>query len=321
MTTFGDQVFEFGGAPVGGAGRFTSPWATHYFVDSDNGSASNGGKRPDDAMKTIQQAVNLATGGDVIYIRPRLYQWGQGFRRYEEDVSITAGSTTGSGNVAVQANKSLIGVTQRGIPNDLQGVRLKYGSSKLALTISAPATHIENISIFAEAATTYAVLIDHDGATRSKGGDGVSLYNVGVKSDKPLYANGGDGLQIVNCEIKAKYDGTMGGIQLVGSANVNSHTQIIGCSFKGGSTAAMSTAAIAITAPAYDIQIRDCYFSRDPVSGGYITISASTNMSGIVANNYFASTDATAKLTDLDTHAKNVWGAGNYDENGVIDSS
>lgn len=319
MTTFGDMVYELGGAPVSGA-RFSSPWATHYFVDYDNGSSGNPGTAPDRAMQTIQQAVNLATGGDVIYIRPRAYQWGQGFRRYEEDVSITAGSTTGSGNVATEANKSLIGITQRRVPNDLQGVRLKFATA-VPLTISAPGTHIEGISIFAEAATTYAVLIDHDGATRSKGGDGVSFYRVGVKSDVPLYANGGDGLQIVNCEFKAKYDGTMGGIELVGSANVNSQTQIIGCSFKGGSTAAMSRRAIAITAPAYDIQIRDCYFSRDPVSGGYITISASTNMSGLVANNFFASTDATAKLTDLDTHAKNVWGAGNCDENGVIDSS
>lgn len=319
MTTYSDGVYQYGGVPVGSA-RFSSPWNTHYFVDFDNGNNGNTGLKPDRAKKTIQSAVSAASGGDVIYIRPRAYQWGQGFRRYTEDVTVTAGASIGSGNVCDNANKSIIGVTQRGVVNDLQGVRLKYASA-LPLTISAPGTHVEGISIFAEGATTYAILIDHDGGTRSKGGDGVSLYNVGVKSDKPVYANGGDGLQIVKCEIKAKYDGTMGGIQLVGSANANSQTQIINCSFKGGSTAAMSQRAIAITAPAYDIQIRDCYFSRDPQSGDYITISASTNMSGIVANCYFASTDATATLTSLATHANNVWGVGCYDENGAVDLS
>lgn len=313
-----ETPFIIGG---GGGPRFSSPWANTYFVDYDNGSDDYKGKQPGEAFKTIQKAVDVARAQDVVYIRPRAYQWGQGFRRYEEDIAIAATGTSGSGNVPTNANVSYIGITQRGIPNDLQGVRLKYSTDKLPLTISTPGTHIENISIFAEGATNYAILVDHDGGTRSKGADGVSLYNVGVKSDKPVHYAGGDGFQMVNCEIKAKYDGTMGGIVLSGSAHGVSQPQIIGCSFKGGTTNAMSVRAIAMLAPIYDVQIRDCYFSRDPQSGDYITISASTNMSGIVANCFFASTDATAVLTSLDTHANNVWGSGNCDENGVIDSS
>lgn len=64
MSTFPDGVYQFGGEPVGGA-RFSSPWATAWFVDGTDGSDANTGKKPDTAKATIDAAVQLAGKSDI----------------------------------------------------------------------------------------------------------------------------------------------------------------------------------------------------------------------------------------------------------------
>jgi len=289
MTTFGDMVYEFGGAPISGR-RFSNPWATHYFVDYDNGSASNGGKRPDDAMQTITQAVALATGGDVIYVAPRAYQLGQGFRRYQEDVSVTLGGSGGSGVVATNANISIIGITPCHYPQDFLGVRWKHSTGP-HLTVDAPALHLENIGFFGEGASNYIINLRNNGATRTQEGTtGFSAYNCAFKGDVPLYGNGANELQIVKCRFQAKYDGTMGGINLVGSSNQVVRPIIANCDFIGGNANNMSQAGIRGAAPWYSAVIRDIYFSEETDTGEYITITGSSN-TGVVANIYCASAD------------------------------
>ncbi|KKK84534.1 hypothetical protein LCGC14_2782400, partial [marine sediment metagenome] len=217
ITNFPNGVSSFGSV-VGGGERFSSPWATHYFVDGDNGNDTSPGTSPDTAVATIAKAVSLSTGGDVIYIRPKTYTLGTGFARYTEDVIITQGGTAGSGNTATNANKSLIGVTQRVRPSDFLGVRWKFATDT-NLNIEAPGTHIENIGFFTEGATD-GIFIETDGATRSKGGtDGSSIYNCAIKGEGKIRSNGSNELQIVNCRFQTKFDGTVGGINLVGSAN------------------------------------------------------------------------------------------------------
>ncbi len=71
MTTFGDGVFQYGGAAVGGALSMgiMGGGAKTFFVDPANGSDSNGGLKQDDACDTVGQAYSLTTDkqGDVIY--------------------------------------------------------------------------------------------------------------------------------------------------------------------------------------------------------------------------------------------------------------
>jgi len=69
MSTFGDQVFQYGGQPIGGA-LGASPFGNAYFVDYRNGSTSYDGKTPKTAKKTFAQAYALVTSNnnDVIYI-------------------------------------------------------------------------------------------------------------------------------------------------------------------------------------------------------------------------------------------------------------
>lgn len=319
LTHFPHGISSFG-SPVMGGGRFSNPWSTHYFVDYDNGSDSNVGTAPDRAFQTIQAAVTASTGGDVIYVRPRAYQLGQGFRRYVEDVTASLGGSGGSGAVDTNSNKSIIGITQRAsAPTDFLGVRWKYASAT-PLTVDTTCLHIENIGFFVEDAT-YAINLRCNGATRTQEGTtGFSLYNCAVKGDGKVYGNGGNELSIVNCRFQCKYDGTTGGIHLVGSSNAIARPIIRACEFIGGNANNAATEYITTAAPVYDMMLRDCYFSTVPDSGIYINI-AGTSSDGLVANCYFAAADINAACTGLVAGVSGVFPAALYDEVGIDDFS
>jgi hypothetical protein len=70
MTTFGDQLYQYGGTPVTGGLPFTT--GKVYFVDSVTGSDGNSGKKPNEAKATIAGAITVATAsaGDIIAVVP-----------------------------------------------------------------------------------------------------------------------------------------------------------------------------------------------------------------------------------------------------------
>jgi hypothetical protein len=312
ITRFPHGVSSFGVPLVGS--RFSNPWTTHYFVDGDSGSDGSVGTTPEDAFKTIQKAITISSAGDVIYIRPKTYTIGTGFARYSEDVSVTLGGGGGSGVTATNANKSLIGVTQRTRPSDFLGVRWTFATAT-QLTVDAPALHIENIGFFSELGT-YTINLRNNGATwTQQGSAGFSIYNCEVKGEAKLYSDGGDGIQIVNCRFQSKYDGTTGGIQLVGSSNQVKRAVIQACEFIGGNSYNMATAPINTAAPCWDLIIRDCYFSVD-TDTVYMVIAGTSN-TGMVANCYFGSADINALCTGLVAGTSGVFGTALYDEAGI----
>ncbi len=287
ITRFHHGVSSFGVPMVGN--RFSNPWSTHYFVDGISGSDGNVGTSPEEAFLTIQAAITASTGGDVIYIRPKAYTLGTGFARYTEDVSVTLGGAGGSGITATNANKSLIGVSQRGHASDFLGVRWKF-TTATSLTVDAPCLHVENIGFFSEDAT-YAINLRCNGATRTQEGTtGFSIYNCAIKGDGKLYGNGCNEVQIISCRFQAKYDGTVGGISLVGSSNQVIRPLIQDCEFLGGNANNMSDAPIQMLAPVYDAIMRDIYFNAETDTGTYVTVSGSGN-TGLIANVHCASAD------------------------------
>lgn len=309
ITPYPHGISSFG-APVIGGGRFSNPWSTHYFVDGVDGVAGNDGLSPESAMKTIQEAVTAATGGDVIYVNPKSYTLGTGFARYTEDVTVTLGGSGGSGATATKANISLIGVTQRGNPTDFLGVRWKFATAT-NLAVYAPCFHVENIGFFSEGAT-YAIHLLCNGATRThEGTTGFSIYNCAIKGDGKIYGNGANEVSIINCRFQAKYDGTVGGINLVGSTNQVVRPVIRNCEFIGGNANNMSDAAIVGAAPWYDALIRDCYFLAESDTGQYINISGSNT--GMVANCYFGSAD----ISTTSIVASGMIGTACYDDDGL----
>lgn len=300
-----------------GGGRFSNPWSTHYFVDARAG-ASGPGKTPEEAVKTIQEAVNLAVGGDVIYIRPQAYTLATGFARYTEDIVVSQGGTTGSGNTATNANISIIGITARvGAATDFLGVRSKY-SSATNLTIRAPGTHIENIGFFSEDAT-YGVHFESGSSYTYQGPVGSSIYNCAIKGDGGLFANHSDELQIVNCRFQAKYDGTVSAIVIGDNSTQVKRPIIKGCEFIGGNANNMSGPCISFPyAPVYDAMVRNNYFSVIPDGGVYISI-AGTSSDGLFADNYFAAADINARCTGLVAGVSGIFSAAMYDQTGLDD--
>jgi len=314
-------IYKHSGIPVpAGLGvRFASPWATHYFIDGIDGSDSNSGLKPDDAFATIQQYFDTATGGDVAYIRPKQWTLGTGFARYTEDVSVSLGGSGGSGVTATNANMSLIGVTPDNLPTDFLGVRWKY-SSATPLTVDAPKLHIENIGFFVEDAT-YCINLRNNGATRTQEGtSGFSIYNCAIKGDGALYGNGANELQIINCRFQSKYDGTTGGINLVGSSNQVVRPIIAHCNFIGGNANNMATAPIQGAAPWYDTLIYDCYFNAETDSNIFISIAGTTN-TGMVADCYFGVDQMSDLITNGTTHASGIYYVNMHDENTGVDMS
>lgn len=307
-TNFNHGIKSYGIPIFGDGARFSSPWNTHYFVDDDNGSDSNEGTEPTKAFKTIQKAITASVGGDVIYIRPKGYKNGTGFGRYTEDVVVSQGSQVAA-DIDTMANKSIIGITQRGCSTDFLGVRWTFASAT-PLTNNTPAFHIENVGFFVEAAT-YAINLVNNAPT-TYGGTGVSIYNCAIKGDGAIYAGYGcDELQIIHCRFQSKYDGTTGGINLVGSVGQCKRPIIRGCEFIGGNANNMATPPINGAAPWYDAIIRDCYFNAETDTGVYINISGINT--GMVANCYFGSAD----ITTTSIVASGMLGVGCYDDDGI----
>lgn len=94
MTTFGDQLFQFGGVPVGPSGSVLgglSLFGDHWFVDFLVGDDANEGKKPGPtgAFKTLSRAYAAATSGnnDLIWVNGNSAAgaWGT----VEEDAMLT----------------------------------------------------------------------------------------------------------------------------------------------------------------------------------------------------------------------------------------
>ena len=84
MTTFGDQLFQFGGVPVGSSIPFFRSSANVYFVDGLKGVDGNSGLKPSEAFETVDRAIDAVNGridwsatpwatSDTIVIAPGVY--------------------------------------------------------------------------------------------------------------------------------------------------------------------------------------------------------------------------------------------------------
>lgn len=114
MTTFGDQVFQYGGMPVGADHRFDGWWGGNvYFVDFDNGTPGASGEGDmDRPAKDLQRAIDDATTDATIYVRPRAFAAGT----YGEDPQEITPSASDAENFHIdkaKKNTSLI-ATGRG---------------------------------------------------------------------------------------------------------------------------------------------------------------------------------------------------------------
>jgi len=282
VTTFGDQVFQFGGEPVGGA-RFSSPWATPWFVDGVNGSDGTGrGKRPDRSLASIQAAVTAAKRGDVMYIRPKTYVVGTGFDRYVEDVTVPLATH----------DLSIIGVVNTLNPEF--GVRWKHLTAQ-CLDNWAPALHVENIGFFAEDAT-YCVLLSDLAAGTKLGANGSTFYKCVFKGANFQVLSGGTGVTIERCKFTPHSSGVVAQLNISCSAKLGRQFVVKWCDFLDAIGAVASGPYIAIAPPCTEVLIDHCTFGQLPTGGCYIS-AAGANY-GQLSNCNFGVADMT-KATGL----------------------
>ena len=274
MTTFGDQVREYGGAPVG-SGRFSSPWATHYFVDGDNGTAGAGGLRPDKATATVAQAISLAGYGDVIYVRPKK----------------PGGSTSGDASdpgfytadtMVIPFAKHQLAIIGVNSASTLYGPFI-WPTSGIGLDVYASAFHIENMTIHAESVTYAIYLRGISGYATKAGSCGASIENCVIGYGQTLVEGGGDTV-FRNCHfrnaIPLDIKGNAAGVGPI------RRDAVIGCWFGANNGAAVATAYVTLEGSISEFLMKDCHFDQPTAVDEYINSSGSVD--GLISNCYFA---------------------------------
>lgn len=166
MTTVADGLFQFGGSPVGGMGRFAGLWRERtFYVDGTSGTLGNNALSPGRATTTLAQAVSYAGTDDTIYIRPKAVG-----NFYTENVVVPPathaglsiiGTGNGKGNSVYQA------CTFRGVLA-VDDPILELGSSF---------ANIENLHFWARAAQTHGFAILGNWNTAQ--GASTTLLNIG----------------------------------------------------------------------------------------------------------------------------------------------
>jgi hypothetical protein len=284
LSTFPDGVFQYGGEPVGGA-RFSSPWATSWFVDGTSGYDGFDGKAPDRAKLTVQAALTAAGRGDVIYVRPLDYDTDRSdVLKYSETLTVPYATE----------DLSLIGVANTNPGNPNYGVKLQRTTvdTTYCLTVNAPAFHIENVCVRSEGSL----------------GGGIHFYGVGT-SDYPTYAgscgptmnnvvlrggkysvriSGGYAAYIANCRFEGG-SGQYSSLVLNGNDFPQRRIHVRDCYFGGFNGAAIAEAYIRVYSNT-DLLIQRCVFGILPTGTAYINATG-VNL-GIIADCYFDNADA-----------------------------
>jgi hypothetical protein len=280
---------------------WASPWAKAIFVDGEDGLDSMDGFSPIKAKKTIQGAIDIASRGDVIYVRPQQYTGGTGFSRYTEEVTVTAGASAGSAAHFENADISIIGCVNT--PNPEYGVRWKHATDTTGYCLinHAPALHLENIGFFAESAAGAMSILNNGATTTQRGTDGTTIYNCVIKGTGIIVRSGGDGFTVQNTRFHCGSDGAVANIDYSCSANPGRRLLIRNCEWQDGNGTTSSGPCITIAAPMTELLIRDCYFGQQPTGDVYIA-TAGANY-GLIANCFF-------NHDDLDTDAAITLGTG-----------
>ena len=129
MSLFPDGLFQYGGVPVSSGPRLRT--GNVFFVDSNNGSDSNDGKRKNRAFATLDAAIGATTANndDVIYI----------LARHSETI-------TGAGGITVdKAGISIVGLGQY----DTRPTFLMDASTAVTMLVTAANCTIENLKFVA----------------------------------------------------------------------------------------------------------------------------------------------------------------------------
>lgn len=154
MTTFGDQVFQYGGCPVASLGPTPRKDGQAWFVDGDYGLDGNNGRSPDTPFKTIAYAVETNPDlkvGDTVYVFPRtIASTASDPVSYDETITIDT------------AHLSLIGLGNGRVQGGLPQMKIGAGSTAM-INITASGVLIQGMGINGISSTGGGIVITDDG--------------------------------------------------------------------------------------------------------------------------------------------------------------
>lgn len=256
-----------------------------WFVDGDK-SASGGGASWDDAFDDIQDAIDAASAGDIVFIAGRTHTDYTGDPvSYEENLTIPYATSS----------LSLIGVsrglTQGGLP------QLKDGATTTQhiLRIRAPGCLIANLGFNGSGNTGGGILLDDDYST--KAAFGTTITGCHFKNCKGStatdsrtggainWSSAGNSWQVRISD--CRFYRCVGGIVLPGTTNTRPQDVVIeGCSFGGPSSAVDCDIYLAGGSGINGVEIHNCRFSQLPAvgSGSVVRYMDLTGCTGMVTN-------------------------------------
>jgi hypothetical protein len=265
MTTFGDQVYQYGGMPVGG--KMTT--GNVFFVSSVRTNTLGAtGTRPSSPFATLDAATNACTAnnGDIVYIMPN----------HAENIT---GATTWAPDVA--------GVQYIGIGLGSDAPELSFNATSSAITASGANNLFQNIRFLAStSACVDGVIVGADHVTfdnctwdwASTGDDFITMLNPASF----------DYTTVQNCRFIAEtvVGGNDSAIEFKDSLNL----VIKDCIFQGdfGTAAILSTDASVSTS----IFISNNLIYNDDTGSTCGGIKITTACTGMIANNMIAHTSA-----------------------------
>jgi len=281
------------------------PWANVWYVDGDNGNDSHDGRGPSEAKASVQAAVNAASMGDIIYVRPKAPGGST-----DGDVSDVGFYTnTGITIPFAKSQLSIIGVVNSG--NSMYGPFL-WPSTGAAIDVYAAAFHAENLTAHAEDVTYSAYLRGVSGYTTAGGACGSTIYNCTLGYGTILVTGGGD-VVLDSCRFRNNF------VHFDASLTPARRHMVRNCWFGANNGAALATAYFVIQGTQSEFLMTGCHFDQPTTADEYINSSGVVD--GLISNCYFADDDitwGTSAAAQIRIASGTLTVSGCYDNSGSI---
>jgi hypothetical protein len=267
LTRFPHGVFAT--PNLGGVGRLSDIWNTGniWFVNGDV-SASGTGLAPEQAVKTISEAISLASKGGTIYVKP-LTTTSSTQTYYQDNLTIPL----------TKPNLSIIGAGYYGAVNSFSGCQLKLSTiTDHLIKVRGAGFNIENMRLAMPNGTgdigTSIISAYHATTTAPAGDDGTEK--------KPT------GLTIRGCQFASTTSAASATYNLMGAAlGLASVSQLLveDCIFYGCHTGIMLTNSSGV---GNNQVIRNNIFSGVPTSRQADIVNIGNGTGIVIAHNIFA---------------------------------
>ena len=302
MTTFGDQLFENGGVPVGigGGGSLRLPPRQAYFVDATNGLDNNTGKSWESAFKTIQAACTKANSASQVLKDTDIYV-GRGL--YEETVSLSrAASALGSGVMLwADGGQTAAGIgTIRLIAGDNVFLHNGAAATAPALYIGRPCVEVHNFGTIKNTSAisnTAGNWDSPDNHTISEHGMPAVFIERNYNAD--AYTGGAaNKVKIVNCRINGDGQTDQGSVLSMGVLQLF----VINCIIEYGDNYGLAIVGSDVGSTAENL-VQGCIFNQntdtDILHGSLVT--------SWIDSCIFANPNATAHLSKYGSEANALY--------------